>query len=285
MKNLEDKVILITGGSGFLGNAIADRLEKVVKELRVFSRDESLQEKMMYRYPRVKYILGDVRDYDSLKNALKGVDIVVHAAAVKYLNWAEVQPSDCVKTNIIGSMNLIKACLDNDVKICVGCSTDKAPEAVNVYGCSKQIMEALFKEANQYNSTKFLITRYGNVIGSTGSVIPKWLRCIEDNRVIYVTSKDMRRFFMTVDDAVDCVLKVIDTEENYIPTNLKAINMWHLAELIAKDRGMIIESELRPGERKYEILSTEKDGKIYTTNEAEDFTDEEILKLIYAIHS
>lgn len=267
-----NKTVLITGGSGFLGNQLA---KVKFKEIRIFSRDESLQEKMKCSFPNLKYILGDVRDYQALKNALTGVDIVIHAAAVKYLDWAELQPTDCLKTNILGSVNVINACMDAGVKLCVGCSTDKAPHAVNVYGCSKQIMEALFHEANQYGKTKFLITRYGNVIGSTGSIIPKWKQMVKDGKDLLVTGRDMRRFLMTPQQAVNCVLECIKTEKDCIPTDLKAIDMWKLAEIIADGKVKVKAIPKRPGERDFEILT-----EYFTTNDAKSFTKEEIKEII-----
>jgi len=274
----KDKTILITGGSGFLGRRLALHLMKSdAKEIRIFSRDESLQEKMKDKYPLCNYILGDVRDYQSVKKAASGVNVVIHAAAVKYLDWAQVQPTDCVKTNILGSMNVIDACMDNDVDICVGCSTDKAPFAVNVYGCSKQIMEGLFREANKYNKTRFVITRYGNVIGSTGSVIPKWLEAVKNKKEILLTDRNMKRFFMSADQAVETVFKAIEERSDQIP-RLKTVNMMRLAELISEYKVNIIETGLRPGERLFEVL---EDG--YTTDDAEEFTDEEILELISEI--
>lgn len=271
----DDKVILITGGSGFLGQQLVKKIvHSNYKEIRIFSRDESLQEKMKEKYPFCTYILGDVRDYNSVKKATSGVNVVIHAAAVKYLDWAQVQPIDCIKTNILGSMNVIDACIDNDVDICVGCSTDKALYSVNVYGCTKQIMEALFKEANKYNKTQFVITRYGNVIGSTGSVIPKWLDAVKNNKEILLTDRNMKRFFMSPTQAVEVVFKAIEERKDQIP-KLKVANMMKLAEIISEYKVNIIETGLRPGERLFEVLD---EG--YTTDEAEEFTEEELKELI-----
>lgn len=269
---------LITGGSGFLGRALAKRLKG---EVRIFSRDESLQEKMKEEYPHCKYILGDVRDYDSIRNAVRGAEVVIHAAAVKYLDWAEEQPTDCVKTNILGSMNVIKACLEEGVKACVACSTDKAPYTRSVYGASKLIMEALLKEANQYNKTKFCYVRYGNVVGSTGSIIPKWIRAVKQGEPLYVTGKKMRRFFMSADDAVDTIFEAIRQEKNMIQVGMKAINMWRLAEIISEGKVPVYETEPRSGERLYEVLRADYEGEEYSTNNAPEFSDEEIKQLIY----
>lgn len=278
MKSLENKKILITGGSGFLGTALIKKLKK--SDVRIISRDESLQEKVKERFSHVRCILGDIRDYEAILDATKDVDYVIHAAAVKYVDWAQEQPTDCVKTNIFGSMNVIRACIENKVKVCVGCSTDKAPYSRNVYGCSKQIMEALFKEANAYKRTKFVITRYGNVIGSTGSVIPKWKEARDRGDNLLVTGKDMFRFFMTVEDAADLVLKALRTKKTIIPDNLKAINMWKLAEAIVEDKKRVKEIPPRPGERPYEVLIADYEGEMFSTINADKFTIKEIKKLI-----
>lgn len=267
--------ILITGGSGYLGNALVKRIDG---KIRIFSRSESLQAKMKEKYPDLDYVLGDVQDYDSVREAVRGMDVVIHAAAMKFLDWAEVNPNECVKTNVIGSMNIIKACLEEGVRICVGCSTDKVPYTRNVYGASKLIMESLFHYANKHGKTNFLIVRYGNVVGSTGSVIPKWIKAKKEGKPIYVTGKKMRRFFMTVDHAVDCILKAMETGKDYIPRDLKAINMWKLAEIIADGKVPVKEMPIRPGEREYEILIPDYEGEQYTTSEAPDLTIEDIKK-------
>jgi FlaA1/EpsC-like NDP-sugar epimerase len=225
-------------------------------------------------------VLGDVRDISLLRYAFKGADIVIHAAAVKYLDWAEMQPRDCVKTNIIGSMNVIDACIESDVDICVGCSTDKAPYARNVYGCSKQIMEALFKDANKYGSTAFTIVRYGNVIGSTGSIIPKWKEAVKAGKNLKVTGRNMVRFMMTVEQAAKCVIKSIEKRKNVIPIDLKTVNMWDLAGYIANGKVGIEEIPIRPGERDYEILVADYEGKEFSTKNALKYTKEDILKII-----
>jgi UDP-N-acetylglucosamine 4,6-dehydratase/5-epimerase len=181
--DLANKALLITGGTGSLGKALTQHLlsrHPKIKRLVIFSRDEQKQYQMALefppsQYPQMRYFIGDIRDYDRVKRALKGIDYVIHAAAMKHVPIAEYNPMECVKTNILGAENLINACLETDVERVVALSTDKAAAPVNLYGATKLASDKLFVAANNitgWNPIRFSVVRYGNVMGSNGSVIP-----------------------------------------------------------------------------------------------------------------
>lgn len=206
----KDKVLLITGGTGSFGNAVLDKfLETDIKEIRIFSRDEKKQEDMRikYHHDKIKFYIGDVRDYRSISDAMKGVDYVFHAAAYKQVPTCEFFPMEAVKTNIIGTENVLDAAIENKVKKVIVLSTDKAAYPVSAMGMTKALMEkvAIAKGRNN-NDTIICRTRYGNVMGSRGSVIPLFLKQIEENKPITITDPNMTRFMMSLDEAVDLVL-------------------------------------------------------------------------------
>ena len=186
---LDNKVLLITGGTGSFGNAVLRRfLSLDIKEIRIFSRDEKKQDDMRRKYSddRLKFYIGDVRDYESIMNALIGVDYIFHAAALKHVPVIEYNPFEAVKTNVIGSQNVIDACIQNDIKIAVGVGTDKAVSPLNTYGATKLLMEKLFVSASNYTNpdkhrTRFIALRYGNVLGSSGSVVPKFIQLSQNH--------------------------------------------------------------------------------------------------------
>ena len=208
----KDKTLLITGGTGSFGNAVLERfLNTEVKEIRIFSRDEKKQDDMRIRLKndKVKFYIGDVRDYESVDSALKGVDYIFHAAALKQVPSCEFYPLEAVKTNILGTENVLNAALNNKVKKVIVLSTDKAVYPINAMGTSKAMMEKLMVAKSRTVDEHITIlcsTRYGNVIASRGSVIPLFINQIKSGQPLTVTDSNMTRFMMSLDSAVDLVL-------------------------------------------------------------------------------
>lgn len=208
----KDKILLITGGTGSFGSAVLDRfLNTDIKEIRIFSRDEKKQDDMrnVYRNSKLKFYIGDVRDYQSVLNATRGVDFIYHAAALKQVPSCEFHPMEAVKTNVIGTENVLEAAIQNEVKRVVCLSTDKAVYPINAMGISKAMMEkVIVAKSRNVDPAKTVIcaTRYGNVMASRGSVIPLFLRQIISGQAITITDPNMTRFMMTLNDAVDLVL-------------------------------------------------------------------------------
>lgn len=202
--------IFITGGAGFLGRAILREARGRHPDWRftVYSRDEAKQAPVRADFPDHHFILGDVRDLDHLTTAMIGHDMVIHAAAFKYVPQAETQVGQAVAVNITGSMNVATAAMRARVDQVVGISTDKACRAINVYGLTKRMMERLFQEADDITNTRFTCVRYGNVIGSTGSVIPMFIRQAKEGRIT-LTNPAMTRFWLTVEEAVDLIFKAL----------------------------------------------------------------------------
>ena len=209
---LKDKVLLITGGTGSFGHSVVDRfLDSEIKEIRILSRDEKKQDDMRkaYNNSKLKFYIGDVRNLDSIIDAFKGVDYVFSAAALKQVPSCEFYPMEAVRTNVIGSDNVITACVRNGVKKAIFLSTDKAAYPINAMGISKALMEKnVIARSRQLlpGDTVLCLTRYGNVMASRGSVIPLFLNQIHEGKPITITNPDMTRFMMTLDDAVDLVL-------------------------------------------------------------------------------
>ena len=273
----EGKKILITGGSGYLGRALSRRLLKEnVHSIRIFSRNESKQIDMQNEFednPKLRFFIGDVRDRERLFRAMEGVNVVFHTAALKHVPVVEYNPFEAIQTNVIGSQNVIDASHHENIEYCVAIGTDKAVSPVNVYGATKLLMEKLFVSANNYvdtikYSTKFLATRYGNVLGSSGSVVPKFIQQIKNNQKITVTDPKMTRFTITIDDALDFILNSVSESqgsETFIP-KLKAYNIMDLKDAIISILGdspfEII--NIRPGEKMNETLinKTEMDYTI-----------------------
>lgn len=216
---LKDKVLLVTGGTGSFGHAVVDRFLKTdIKEIRILSRDEKKQDDMRKEYnnSKLKFYIGDVRDYNSIIGAFKGVDYVFHAAALKQVPSCEFYPMEAVKTNVIGSNNVIDACVSSGVKKAIFLSTDKAAYPINAMGISKALMEKnVVARSRQLlpGDTVLCLTRYGNVMASRGSVIPLFLNQIKEGKPITITNPDMTRFMMTLDDAVDLVLYAFEHGE------------------------------------------------------------------------
>jgi UDP-N-acetylglucosamine 4,6-dehydratase len=206
----KDKVLLITGGTGSFGNAVLKRfLDSSIREIRIFSRDEKKQHDMRVELqnPKVKFYIGDVRDYDSIYSALSGVDYVFHAAALKQVPSCEFYPIEAVRTNVLGTENVLNAAISQNVKKVICLSTDKAVYPINAMGISKALMEKVMVARSRTSGTTVLVgTRYGNVMASRGSVIPLFQEQIRNNQPITVTDPEMTRFMMTLNDAVELVL-------------------------------------------------------------------------------
>ena len=208
----KDKTLLITGGTGSFGNAVLQRfLKSDIREIRIFSRDEKKQEDMRLslNHPKLKFYIGDVRQLDSVDSAMKGVDFVFHAAALKQVPSCEFYPMEAVRTNILGAENVLNAAINNHVKNMIVLSTDKAVYPINAMGLSKAMMEKLMvakSRTGAYNGTVFCATRYGNVMASRGSVIPLFVQQIKEGRPLTVTDPAMTRFLMSLEDSVDLVV-------------------------------------------------------------------------------
>ena len=262
---LEGKKILITGGTGSLGTALTKKLlETNVDTIRIFSRDEWKQVKMQSEFTdkRLRFLIGDIRDKERLSRALKDVNIVIHAAALKQMPIAEYNPFEAVKTNIIGTQNLIEACLDNNVELVLAIGTDKAVSPVNTYGATKFLMERLFVSANFYKGDqkiKFLCVRYGNVLGSRGSIVPVFVNQIKTGKKITVTDPTMTRFNISMDEALNLIFRVLRNGkggEIFVP-KLKAYRVGDMKDAIMEGLNSNVKSEIisiRPGEKIHEFL-------------------------------
>lgn len=214
------KILLITGGTGSFGNAVLRRfLDTDIKEIRIFSRDEKKQDDMRKKYnnPKLKFYIGDVRDYSSILNASRGVDFIYHAAALKQVPSCEFHPMEAVKTNVLGTENVLEAAIANGVRRIVYLSTDKAVYPINAMGISKAMMEkVMVAKSRNVDCSKTVIcgTRYGNVMASRGSVIPLFVDLIKSGRPMTITDPNMTRFMMTLEDAVDLVLYAFEHGNN-----------------------------------------------------------------------
>lgn len=267
----KDKILLITGGTGSFGNAVLDRfLDTDIKEIRIFSRDEKKQEDMRrtYRNDKLKFYIGDVRDYNSIDCALKGVDYVFHAAALKQVPSCEFYPMQAVQTNVIGTENVLNACVNNGVKNVVCLSTDKAAYPINAMGISKAMMEKVaIAKARQVDpkDTLISVTRYGNVMASRGSVIPLFVEQMKRGEDITVTDPNMTRFMMSLPDAVELVLYAFKNarQGDLFIQKAPAATVETLAQAMtelfdAKNTGVKIIGT-RHGEKLYETLATREE--------------------------
>lgn len=275
MSLFKDKTLLITGGTGSFGNAVLNRfLQTDIGEIRVFSRDEKKQDDMRHNFQvmcpeyadKLKFYIGDVRDLQSLKNAMHGVDYIFHAAALKQVPSCEFFPLEAVKTNVIGTDNVLTAAIEAGVKSVICLSTDKAAYPVNAMGTSKAMMEkVVVAKARTTNKTKICCTRYGNVMCSRGSVIPLWIDQIKSGNPITITDGAMTRFIMSLEEAVDLVLFAFEHGEPgdilvqkapacTIQTQAEAV-----CELFGGDKKNIKVIGIRHGEKMYETLLTNEE--------------------------
>lgn len=283
MKNfLKDKTVLVTGGTGFLGRAVVSRLmQHNPRSVRVLSRDEvkhyKMQEKLSDRGKEIiRNFVGDVRDADRLKKAVRGADIVIHAAALKRIDMIEYNVDEAIKTNILGTINIVNACLENNVDKAIFISTDKACSPINSYGATKMLGERIFIESNYSkggSKTKFLCTRYGNVISSTGSVIPLFVDRIKNNQPIPLTDENMTRFVITVDRAVNEVMTAIKLGvggEIFIPKlqSLRIIDLIEVLKELFNSNSPIKNIGIRPGEKiNEELMNKDESRRSYELEE------------------
>ncbi|MDC0891128.1 UDP-N-acetylglucosamine 4,6-dehydratase (inverting) [Gammaproteobacteria bacterium] len=274
---IENKTILITGGTGSFGQTFTSILLENFnpKKIIIFSRDEMKQWEMAKKYPnepRIRFFIGDVRDKDRLMRALDGVDLVVHAAATKIVPTAEYNPFECIKTNIMGAMNLIDACIDKKISKVVALSTDKASSPINLYGATKLASDKLFVAANAYSGehgSKFCVVRYGNVMGSRGSVIP-FFNSIKDSGFVPITDKRMTRFMISLEEGVDLVLHSFNDMhggEIYVK-KIPSMKVTDLANVVAPDAEHKIVG-IRPGEKLHEQMIGPEDA--YFTYEYDSY--------------
>jgi len=260
----KNKILLITGGTGSFGNAVLRRfLNSNIAEIRIFSRDEKKQEDMRKKFnnPKLKFYIGDVRDIDSVRSAMRGVDYVFHAAALKQVPSCEFYPLQAVKTNVIGTENVLESAIECGIKRVICLSTDKAVYPINAMGISKAMMEKVsVAKSRESETTTICVTRYGNVMASRGSVIPLFVQLIQENKELTVTDPNMTRFMMTLDDAVDLVLYAFkngspgDIFVQKAPAASIGVLAQSLCELMGKNDYPIRVIGTRHGEKRCESL-------------------------------
>jgi len=265
-EKLKDKTVLITGGTGSLGQALTKQLLQTdVKTIRILSRNENKQVTMESQFDdkRLRFFIGDVREISRLFKAFEGVDVIFHAAALKHVPVVEYNPFEGIKTNVIGSQNVIDACMHENIPVATCVGTDKAVSPLNTYGATKLLMEKLFVAANPYwnseeTKTKFIALRYGNVLGSSGSVVPKFIKQIREKQKITITDPNMTRFSLTMSETLDFILESTflgKSSEVFVP-KLRAYSIMDLKdaliELIGEAQEEVI--SIRPGEKLHETL-------------------------------
>ena len=278
----KNKKILITGGTGSLGTALTSSLLKTdIDTIRIFSRDELKQSQMESHFhdERLRFLIGDVRDKERLEKAVEGINIVIHTAALKHVPVIEYNPFEAIKTNVQGAQNLVEVCLDKDVEFALAIGTDKAVSPFNTYGATKLLMERLFVSANYYkgeHKTKFSCVRYGNVLGSRGSIIPKFIEQITSGNKITITDPNMTRFNITMDQAIDLIFRVIKNTvggDVHIP-KLDAYKVGDMKDVLLDLMDCKNEEKripVRIGEKYHEILINEHEIRNTYENQDNDY--------------
>lgn len=265
--------VLITGGTGSLGRALLRRIHDEAWDcnVTVFSRDETKQSHTRAEFPNVRYMLGDVAKVNDVRRVMRGQDVVFHFAAYKQVPASQNNVVSTIETNVIGSRNIIESAIDFGVKQVVASSTDKAAAPANAYGASKELMEYLFQNANlDQDVTTFHLARYGNVVCSNASVIPLFIKQAAGGGPLTVTHRDMTRFWITLDNAVDLILQALNAPPGHVVVpKAKALSVWHLAELIGGDLP-IKEVGIRPGEKVHEVMVTPAES-FYTEVHSDHF--------------
>jgi UDP-N-acetylglucosamine 4,6-dehydratase/5-epimerase len=279
--NLHGKKVLIFGGAGFLGRALVKHFQTLnPKEIVVASRDEVKHAEMRKTFPDVTYYSCDVRDYQRVRRASYAVDIIIHAAAMKRVESCTFDPQEALKTNIQGSQNVVEAAIDNDVPVVIGVSSDKACNPANLYGCTKAAMEHLFQHSNSYNLggvPRFSAVRYGNVLGSTGSVIPLF-RAQRKHGILTVTDERMTRFMTPIEDAVGLICEAIEAPKPglFYPKDIPAMKVIDIAKTVAPEAEIKIIGA-RPEEKLHEAMYQREDGSFYSSdNPARWYTPDEL---------
>lgn len=262
---LTNKIILLTGGTGSFGQKFAEIvLKQGPKAIRIFSRGELLQKEMAERFndDRLRFFIGDIRDKDRLHRAMNGADIVIHAAALKQIPSCEYNPIETIKTNILGSINIINCAIENQVEKVIAISSDKAVHSINLYGMTKACMEKVLVQANVYSKvSRFSCTRYGNVVGSRGSVIPVFQEQARKG-TITITDEKMTRFWITLEQGITFVLNCLEMMrggEIFVP-KIPSMKVTDLANVIAPHAKHEI-TGIRPGEKLHEIMITEDEAR------------------------
>jgi UDP-N-acetylglucosamine 4,6-dehydratase len=271
----DNKIVLITGGTGSIGTALTQKLLKTnVSKIRILSRDESKQSDMQDNFndDRLRFLIGDVRDKERLSYALNDVDIVIHAAALKQVPVAEYNPFEAVKTNVLGAQNLIELCLEKNIEKVLAIGTDKAVSPFNTYGASKFLMERLFIAANGSfgsHNVKFMCVRYGNVLGSRGSIIPLFINKIKQGKKITITDLEMTRFNITRDSATDLIFRALkhNIGGSILIPKLSAYKVGILKDAVLEllnTEDQSIRIPVRPGEKYHELLiSLDESRNVY----------------------
>jgi UDP-N-acetylglucosamine 4,6-dehydratase/5-epimerase len=270
MSQLDNSSVLITGGTGSLGKALINYLmqETNVRRIAIFSRDELKQHNLRNEIgedSRLRWFIGDIRDIERLKRALHGVDFVIHTAALKQVDTGEYNPMEFIKTNVLGSQNVIDASIEAGVKKVVALSTDKASSPINLYGATKLTADKLFVAANNYSQsygTSFCVVRYGNVMGSRGSVIPFWKALADEGKRLPITDLRMTRFWISIEQAVKFVmdsLELMQGGELYVP-RIPSMRIIDLAKAVAPNANLQ-EIGMRPGEKLHEEMISADDSR------------------------
>ncbi|MEK7510270.1 MAG: UDP-N-acetylglucosamine 4,6-dehydratase (inverting) [Patescibacteria group bacterium] len=269
MSSLDEKTILVTGGTGSFGQKFVEMAlsEHNPRSIRIFSRGEYAQWDMGQRFrdPRLRFLIGDVRDKERLSRAMNGVDLVVHAAALKQIALGEYNPLEVIKTNVMGSANVVDAAIDNNVEKAIFISSDKAVNPVNLYGATKLCAERLFTHANVYvgeqRRTKFSCVRYGNVVASRGSVIPLFLEQRKNGKIT-ITDERMTRFWITLEQGVRFVIECLEWMQGgevFVP-KIPSMRIMDLVQVVAPQNAIEFIG-IRPGEKIHEVLLSTEEGR------------------------